>query len=104
MFISFIEHSIKDTIRNARFDLRLFLKVLSGISIFYFLIVLFYLGYDFKSVIQLFHSSSDPVTIINYRLLHLCAALLILQIVTLQNPLKALLAYLHLPVKSKRSA
>ena len=102
MFISFIEHSIKDALRKAKFDLRLFLKVLSGISLFYLFLVLIYLGYDFNRVIQLFHSSSDPITIFNYRLLHLCAALFILQVFSIQNPLRALLAYLHLPIKRNK--
>lgn len=99
MLFSFIDHSIKGVLRNAKFDLRLFLKILSGVSIFYLFIALIYLGYDFKTVIKSINSSANPVTLINNNLLHLCTAVFILQVFSIKNPLKALLAYLHLPIK-----
>ncbi len=102
MFISFIEHSIKGFLRNAVFDLKLILKILSAISILYLSLILIYFGYDFEKIIQLNNSSSDPITIFNYRLLHICAVLFILQVFSLKNPLVALMAYLHLPVNRNK--
>lgn len=102
MFINFIKHSVKSFLRNAAFDLKLFLKVLFAISLLYLFLALIYLGYDFENVIQLYQSSSDPVTLFNHNLLHICTVLFILQVFSLKNPLSALLAYLHLPVKRNK--
>lgn len=102
MLISFIEHSIKDALRKANFNLKLILKVISIVSIAYLFLALIYLGYDFIRVLRLFNSTSDPITIVNYKLLHLCAVLFIALLFSLQNPLKALLPYLHLPIKRSK--
>lgn len=102
MFIKVIEHSIKSFLRNATFNLRLIMKVLTILSILYLFFVLIYLGYDFPNIIHLFHSSSNPVTLFNHNLLHICVVLFILQFFFLKNPLSALLAYLHLPVKRNK--
>jgi len=72
------------------------------LSILYLFSFLVYLGYGFSGFLYLYSPSSDPVTFLNNRLLHIGAVLFILQVFSIKNPLKALLAYLHLPIKRNK--
>lgn len=102
MFKSFLDHSIKRATRNAKLDLKLFLKVLSVISILYLFLALIYFGYNFNYLIQLIDPSVNPIILFNYRILHICALIIILQVFLPQNLLKEIIPYLHLPIKRNK--
>jgi hypothetical protein len=102
IFLDFIGNSVKRSVRNARFDLSLIIKIISWISILYVFIALIYAGYDFKRVIQTIDPALNPVTLVNHLLLHLCAAAVILQFFSTKGFLKEIITYLHLPVKRNK--
>ncbi|HPI69602.1 MAG TPA: DUF5687 family protein [Bacteroidales bacterium] len=102
IFLDFIGNSVKRSVRNARFDLSLIIKIISWISILYVFVVLIYAGYDFKRVIQTIDPALNPVTLVNHALLHLCAAAVILQFFSTKGFLKEIITYLHLPVKRNK--
>ena len=102
MFYKLLINSIRGNLRNIKFDLNSFTKIISSLSILYVLLFVFFLGSNFSSFIQLYKPDSDPINWFNSILIYVLLFGAILIWFLNRRYYGDITSYLHLPIKKNK--
>jgi hypothetical protein len=99
MYYKLFIHSVQSSIRNVRFDVNFFLKLISILSIIYFCFIAYYTGYNFNGLLHIYRPKLDPVSSLNSILIYIfCVGILFLYYFQ-KSCSTDIIPYLHLPIK-----
>lgn len=102
MFYRLFINSVRNIVRDTKFDINLILKTLSLLSIIYICIFVFYLGFNFENILDASRLKMHPVDSFNSILIFLFLIGILLLFFFQKRNYSNLFPYLHLPIKRSK--